>query len=381
MNQEERLSQALHATLDTAQPSPELADRIAEGVSIRGRRAVRFDWRLGFAAVAFIVVIALVPLALVLQPSGGSSGGGPSAKQTSAAPSAQPATSLAHFDRDGLAFDYPASWKASVSGLNEHYVTILYFLGTGSGLATCAAITPGPSDQFISGVQCGTDIKVGPGQVVVELSRQRGPPGLGPIDPTDPNGLSPGAKYVTVGGLPAISGGERTVASDADITLGWTLSVPGEMYGLYMLEASIKNPGADEMRTQVEALVASIQYDPPVPVLNPADGPRIAAIGLAQVRANDPALACFPSDPGTSATTTVTSLSGYPTLRKPLPVTCTTKIEPVAIGLWKLTLTASWTAASDRSAGALATIVWLAPDGAPGATTGEPPASGIPYSQ
>ena len=190
MNQEERLSQALHATLDTAQPSPELADRIAEGVSIRGRRAVRFDWRLGFAAVAFIVVIALVPLALVLQPNGGSSGGGPSAKQTSAAPSAQPATSLAHFDRDGLAFDYPASWKASVSGLNEHYVTILYFLGTGSGLATCAAITPGPSDQFISGVQCGTDIKVGPGQVVVELSRQRGPPGLGPIDPTDPPDLT-----------------------------------------------------------------------------------------------------------------------------------------------------------------------------------------------
>ena len=48
------------------------------------------------------------------------------------------------------------------------------------------------------------------------------------------------------------------------------------------------------MRAQVEALVASISYDPPVPVLDPADGPRIAAIGLAKARANDPILRLLP---------------------------------------------------------------------------------------
>ena len=69
----------------------------------------------------------------------------------------------------------------------------------------------------------------------------------------------------------------------------------------------------------------------------------------------------------------------YSALRKPLPVTCTTEIEPVPIGLWKMTLTESWTAASDRSAGSLTTTIWLAPDGTPGETDGGPAPSGIPY--
>jgi hypothetical protein len=390
MSQEERLSEALHATLDAAQPSPALTDGIVERVSIRGRRAVRFNLRLGFAGAALVVVIALVPIALSLRSNGGSNDGGPSAQQGSAAPSAQqasaatsgqPAGPLAHFDRDGLAFDYPASWKASVSGLNEHYGTILDFLGTGSGLATCAPITPGPSDQFISGTECGTYITIGPGQVVVELSRGGGPGTFGPIDPADPTGLAAGGRYVTVGGLPAISGGQNTSITDADLTLDWTLSVPGELNSRYDLRAEIKNPGVDQMRAQVEALVASIRYSPPVPVLNPADAPRIAAIGLAQARKNDPTLACFPSVPNASATAVVTSLPGYPSLSKPLPVTCRTEIEPVSIGLWKLTLTQSWTAASDRSAGTLTTTVWLAPDGTPGTTTGKPSPSGVPYWQ
>jgi len=117
-----------------------------------------------------------------------------------ASSSPAPAGSLAHFDRDGLAFDYPASWKTSVSGLNMHYITILDFLGTGSGLATCTAITPGPSDKFISSEECGANLTVGAGQVMVELSSQDGPPRGGPIDPNDPSGLDPAGKYVTVGG-------------------------------------------------------------------------------------------------------------------------------------------------------------------------------------
>lgn len=374
MNPEERLPDALHAVLDAARPSPELEDRIVERVTAHGRGAVRSKVRLGFAGTAALVlVVAVVSVAIGLRMNAQPSALGPSA------PTQAPAGALAHFDRDGLAFDYPASWKTSVSGLNMHYITILDFLGSGSGLATCAVITPGPSDQFIGGSECGADLTVGAGQVMVELSRQDGPPRPGPIDPSDPTGIESGGKYVTVGGLPAIFYEESRVDPNSGATLDWTLSVPGDLISRYIIHAEIKNPGVEQMRAQVEALVASIRYDPPVPVLNPADGPRIAAIGLAQARSNDPAFACFPSVPGMTATATITQFPMYSALRKPLPVTCSTEIEPVAIGLWKMKLTESWTAASDRSAGSLTTTMWLAADGAPGMTGGGPGPSEMPY--
>lgn len=376
MNEENRLSEVLHAAFDDARPSPELEPAIVERVATAGRRTMRFNVRLGFAGLIVVcLVVVMVPLAIGLR-SGGQPIGS-SATTPASAPNA--VGSLAHFDRDGLIFDYPASWRASVSGLNMHYVTILDYIGTGTGLATCTAITPGPSDQFLSGSQCGSNVKVDPGQLVVTLSRQDGPPRPGPIDPADASALAAGEVYVTVGGLPAIFGGETQGASASEVILSWTLSVPGELISRYIISAEINGPGVDQMRAQVEALVASIRYSPAVPMLDPATGPRIAAIGLAMARASDPSLACFPDVPGATATATITQFPGYSPLRKPLPVTCTTAIEPVSIGLWKMTLTESWTAASDRSAGAYSTTVWLAADGTPGTTQGGPEPSEMPY--
>ena len=354
MNPEDRLAQALHSSLDSRQPSSDLAERIAERVARTSRHRVSRNLRLAFAgAFALAIAAALVPLGL----------------RWTAAPATAPATGLTHFDRDGLAFDYPASWKTSVSGFNMHYVTILDFLGTGSGTANCKTTTPGPGDQFTESQECGADLTVGPGQVVVTLSSSDGPPRSGPIDPNDPNGIGPGGTYVTVGGLPAVFDGQSQSVS-ADVALSWTLSVPGQLMSRYVVQADIKGPGVDQMRAQVEALVASIRYSPPVPVLDPADGPRIAAIGLAQIKSWGPEYACFPSQTGETATATITQFPGYSSLQRPLPVTCETAIEPEAIGLWKMTLTESWTAASDRSTGSLATTVWLDPDGTPGMTQG-----------
>jgi len=362
MNPEERLSDALHVTLDAAQPSPDLADRIVQRASVRRRRSIWFNVRL---AAAGVVGVAALLVALILAPVAFNSRG------TGGGPGATPG-GLAHFDRDGLAFDYPASWKASVSGLNMHYVTILDFVGTGSAMATCTALTPGPNDKFISGTECGAHLTVGAGQVVVQVSRQDGPPQPGSIDPSDPKGIESGEKYVTVGGLPAIF-------VDSGATLDWTLSVPGQLNSRYRIHAEIKDPGAVQMRAQVEALVASLRYSPAVPVLDPADGPRIAAIGLAKARASEPAYACFPSVPGATATATVQQFAGYSPMHKPLPVTCRMDIAPSAVGLWKMTLTESWTAASDRSAGSLTTTIWLDPDGTPGMTQSGPGQAEMPY--
>jgi hypothetical protein len=302
-------------------------------------------------------------------------------RATPAAVPASQTTGLAHFDADGLAFDYPAAWHVSPSGLNEHYVTVLDFLGTGSASAACVQITPGPSDSFISGTTCQRNVTLGPGQVVVELLRSDGPPRPGPIDPADHALLGDGDSFVTVGGLPAIAGQEAGHPWGSDLALTWTLSVPAELISRYQISAYIKGPGVEEMQAQAEALVASMAYDPPVPVLNPADGPRILGVGLAQAKASDPSFACFPTEPNATATATVTELPMYSALRKPLPVTCLTTIEPEQIGLWKVTLTESWTAAADRSAGRLVTTLWLAADGTPGQMGGGPGPSEIPYWQ
>jgi hypothetical protein len=89
--------------------------------------------------------------------------------------------------------------------------------------------------------------------------------------------------------------------------------------------------------------------------------------------------AAFPSVPGATAAATVTQLPGLSALHEPLAVSCVSEIEPSAIGLWKVTLTGSWTAASDRTAGSLTTILWLSADGTPGAEESGPMPSEVPY--
>jgi hypothetical protein len=362
------------------QPGGAREEHVVERLS-----AGRVRTRIGIGAaglVGFVVVAALIALQLAPR-SPGSAGGsfGQPASPSVAAPTPSSSEALAHFDEHGLAFDYPASWKMATSGQNMRYITILDFLGTGSGLATCQAVTPGPSDLFISGTDCRTDMNVGPGQVEVQLSFGDGPP-HGPIDPSAPYGIGIAGTYVVVGGLPAIFSEDSQTGSDATTTLHWTLSVPDSTMSLYDVEARMEEPGLDQARAQVGALVASIRYDPPPVLLDPSDAQRALAVGLEAAAQKDPGLACFPRIAGASATATVTVMAGQAQLSKPLSVTCSTAIEPVAMWLWRLTLTESWAAASDRSAGTLTMTIWLSADGTPQWSSRAPEdASTIPYAQ
>jgi hypothetical protein len=333
MNQQERLSEALHATLDVTRPSPDLADRIVERLTIGGRGASHLHVRplharlAGLAAA--VAVLAVVPLVLGLRAN---------------APSFATASPLALYDRGGLAFDYPATWKLSASLASQDDS-----LGSGSG----------------------------PGQVMVTVRKDFLGAPWEVIDPTDPSGISAGESYVTVAGLPAIF-------KDSGTTLDWQLSVPGLLGYRVRIHAEFSDPGADQLRAQVEALVASVRYDPPPPVLDPVNGPSLAALAVDRERPRDPAFACFPDTIGATATATVTSLP-FASLTRPLPVTCSIEIEPVPIGFWRVSLIESWTAASDRPAGSLTTTIWLYPDGTEvGLTGGLGPwasPSGIPYAK
>ena len=234
MNPEEHLSAALHATLDARRPSPELADRIVDRLSAGPRRTSRFDLRLGLAAAAAIVLVAaLVPLALNL-------------RSTTPATPSESAPALTHYHRGDLSFDAPASWGYEPDPGDRNGAT----LWSGKKWAGCAPLA----------VQCGP-WPLDPGQVLVTVSKSQvlSPPYV--IDPTDPAGLAAGESYVTVGGLPAIFKAAGQPDSDSGATLDWRLSVPGEATTKLSIHAQYRNPGADQLRAQVEALVASIRYD------------------------------------------------------------------------------------------------------------------------
>jgi hypothetical protein len=376
MNVEDRLPEALRESLSSVEPSPDLADRVVDRLGEPVGSAATGSMRLAWARVAVVALVAVVLIVglrgqMILGPAAGS--GSPGSPASS--------VGLAHYDRGGLAFNYPSSWALVPSDFVAHYGRPLAFLGTssdliaGRGLPTCNDITPGPSDQFIGSSECGWNIGVGPGQVLVTVGLSEGPPRPGPIDTADPSQLPLGGRYVTVGGLPAT----YAETTDGDtLTMSWMLSVPENLMSRFTIDAQIVGPGTETMRAQVEAMVASIRYDPPVVALDPADGPRIAALAVASLQKSDPDFACFPTEPGATATATVNELPFYSELGKPLPVTCSIAIEPTYIGLWKMTLTQSWTAASDRTAGSLETTVWVGPDGVPGQTGGGA-APDIPY--
>ncbi len=356
MNLDERLSKALHTSLEDERPSPDLADRMIERITVerRSRAGLRFPRLVGSAVVALLVLAISLGLAVNLG-SGPGPGQGPGA------------SGLAHFDRDGLAFDYPASWHVMPSGVNLHYITILDFLGTGSGAEVCKTFTP-PPDQRLSGpvpgwgIECGPVTDVRPGQILVTISRNDGPFYLSPIDPSDQSGLSGTARYVTVGGLPAVY--SEISSTDQSLSMNWVLSMPGDVRGRYELDALIRAPGIDSLRSEILALVDSLTFDPPAPVLDPADGPRIAAIAVAMAEKDTYIGNCYPTQVGVAASSTITRFPNDPSpLPRPLPVTCTTQIEPTAFGLWKLTLTISWTSDANGAPGSVVETGWVSADG------------------
>jgi hypothetical protein len=63
---------------------------------------------------------------------------------------------------------------------------------------------------------------------------------------------------------------------------------------------------------------------------------------------------------------------------KPLAITCSTAIEGTTIELWRLTLTVTWTAAFDRTAGSASWLGWVELDGN---TWINATAATIPYRQ
>ena len=92
-----------------------------------------------------------------------------------AAPGQVIGAGLASYSEQGLAFEYPAAWKANEIDLGMHYQTVLAYIASASasGTMTCGTdYIPG------AGGTCDQHLTFGPDSVVIKVSEWDGPPTL-----------------------------------------------------------------------------------------------------------------------------------------------------------------------------------------------------------
>jgi hypothetical protein len=281
---------------------------------------------------------------------------------TSPSPGADASPGLATFHEQGLDFDYPPSWRIfrydEVSSFSN---LIAYFATVDVG---------DPCTRTANSVSCGQSYTLLPDSIVVSL-HGGGFLGFNVLD-----GRPPGAIALVAGGLPAYV--ERLAPADraagADVSQRWMIARPGSVSSYYSIQADIKGPDLADQLRRVEALVASLQFDPPVVPLDAgrAAAEHAASKALATMASTDPSWACFPGEPGVRQMR-ITSMVSGPVLAKPQIATCSTRIEPTRLQLWRLTLIERLPEPDPQAGSELQVVLWVSPDGTPGEMTSGSP--------
>lgn len=286
--------------------------------------------------------------------------GSPTRPATAVASPTPSASGLAHFQGDGWSFDHPAAWRFSKVDAVSSFSDTIGYLGT-------IGVDPNAICQHTTNsVSCnarGYDLP--PGNVVVLIAHW-GTPMLDPVEfydhPTD-------GTRVSIAGMPAIWS-LQVVGADR-VVLTWQIARPDAFGNWIQFDADIRGPDQAAMGRQVDALIASFRFEPPPVPLAAGQAAAIAVRAVAALVAMEPgAYACFPDRPGVTKSAQVLTLPMRGSFSKPLPVSCAITIAATDVGLWRMELVASWTAADDRSAGSDTTVQWLFPDGSLSASSG-----------
>lgn len=172
------------------------------------------------------------------------------------------------------------------------------------------------------------------------------------------------AEAVTAGGMPALF---RESTDGEDQVLSWTVARPETAGGWYRLDARLRGPGQEGLRAQLDALVASLSFEPP-PVA-PADDRvtlnAIAAAALDELRSEPKGAAqyeCFNEQAGTRPGV-VNQLPGQKRLSQPLAVACSLRAEVTRWNQYRVRLRYAWPSLGGRAAGEYVVTQWVAPDG------------------
>ncbi len=320
------------------------------------------------------------------------------------------------FAARGVAIQYPKSWHvvASMNPSNDQggWTTLIVSnlgvdgcsidqIGTATlpvaGPSGDAKATPGDQTGAVYATEdrifeCVVGKPMQPGEVRLVLTR--GYPqriAIGPIEPFDATkwfGLDAGSGSLSFYIPTAADGWTTTVdqrpaklvvettsiipKADEVRTLG--VYPPGGGPDLWFVRATLRGPDLETLRTEVDAVARSLTFDQHLPPLDEARRDSVLARQIDNLdretrrdRGSD-LYGCFPRSPGARAATINDRLYEYGPdgpLVEPVPVTCTTTIEPTPLGLWHATLVISWDAGDGYAAGSWGWELHFDGDGSP----------------
>ena len=315
--------------------------------------ATRVDRRRGRATWLWLVTLFLVASCAAGPARVGITPGPVAAKDDGAG--------LATFGEGGLVFSYPAAWRIF------HHTATSSFSWSIADLATVDVPEPCITTQDVVGARtdCADRFRLGPNSLVVRVIGG-GAPGLSILrKPAAATALTVDAMPAYVEALPP-----DDPAVGADESLVWTLSRPSSVDNFIQIHAFVRGPDLALLTGQLQALISSTRYDPPVPRLPTSTGERDAAIGKAldSLARTSAAWRCFPGRIG-SAVGVISEYPAGPALTAPHRATCRTAVEATALQLWRATFTITLDTPDPIVGGTFAVEVWIAPDGTPGTMT------------
>jgi hypothetical protein len=342
----------------------------------RRRRRLAGRRSAGSVAAVGIAFAVVVGIALIATLSGGRTTASPSpslsptpppSPSTSVAPSpsasssaptvtpgpaaSPPGGGLQTFDEDGITFAYPAGWRDYQVFSDTSMSSEFAELATANIPNPCAT-SPQPSPV---GSVCPDTNPMPPGSMVVDFS-DSGVLGFAP-------GMSrpPRSTALTVDGLPAYFW--TPPSPSADQTVAWAISRPGSLDNYYEIEARLQGPGINQLRQQLDALIASLRYDPAVTPLPTGPDAALAAeqSALAALTKESPVWGCFSVSGPQSMV--INSMPNGPVLARPQLATCTAKIEPSPSQMWRMTLTIRLAKPDPTVGSGEVAIQWIEPDG------------------
>lgn len=328
-----------------------------------------------------------------------------------------PFSPSAGFGARGVTLDYPKHWTvvAAASPLDDG-TSFTALIVSNVGVPGCAESDLGPADeattvgpfddtgQYVGDpapvedriFECVLAKPMAAGEIRLVLSL--GYPqkaGVGPYEPIDPAawfGTPPDAGtssfYVpteadgwteAIDGMPAKLVVEATsIVPAAEEVRTWGVYPPGGGFtGIWYVRSTLRGPDLEALRTEADTVARSLRFDATSPPLDASRRDEALARTIDALdretriwRGND-FYGCFPRTPGKREALIDDRLYEHGPdgpLAEPVPVTCTTSVEPTALGLWHATLVVSWDAGDGYPAGEWGWEIFFGPDGAGGAS-------------
>ncbi len=310
---------------------------------------------------------------------------------------------IAEYDGRGLELTYPGDWRRLTP--NDPF--------DGSGASTALIVTnsattgcddselPAPNQAYPSGepspaaddrlgredrlLACLVDKPMAPGEIRVAVSQ--GMPqlvGVGFIEPFDyTDWFGPEADpaqlhfYLPseadgwteeIDGMPA----KRLVATDsivpgAEETVTWAVYTPERLDAHWFVRATLRGPGLDELRAEVDAIARSLRFDTRPVALTDDESTVALAAGIDSVDREarrwpgTDFFGCFPREAGERTVQLEHGPSG-PLLR-PVTVSCRTTVEATPVHVWHAQLVASWASGGGAEAGEWRMDLYITSDG------------------